>query len=256
MTELVNVVALPSAVISASPSNVTDVNAPITFNATVSGGTTPGTPLWSFGTAGATANSTNATYHYAKSGVYFASFRYTDASGHNTTETLTITVNRALGATVHTDLSSSSVTTGTTVAFNATIAGGTAPYTVVWSFDDGSYATGIAAQHAFAAAGTYTITLLVQDAVGVEKNVTYTLSVTTASPGGLFHGDVTLGLFLGFVAGLVIGALLLFILGRRRGSAPPSPPKPFEPPVAASPAPTSPSVAAPAPSGESEWKED
>jgi PKD repeat protein len=251
----VTVVALPTAVVSVSPSNVTDVNVPIMFNATVSGGTTPGMPQWNSST-GVVAKSTNATFTYAKSGVYFPSFLYTDDSGHNATASVTVTVNRALGASVHTDASSSTVPTGTTVGFNATITGGTAPFTVVWSFDDGSYATGLAAQHAFANAGTYAVTLLVEDAVGAEKNVTYTMTVTTASPGGIFHGDATLALFLGFVAGLVLGALLLYVLTRRRRSNPPPPPKPFEAPAAPVAAPASTAATPPEATDGAEWKEE
>ena len=254
-TAVVDVVALPTAVVSVSPSNVTDVNQPVTFNATVAGGTSPGTSSWSFGT-GATANSTDATYRYAKSGVYFASFRYTDSSHHNTTENLSIVVNRALGASVTTDAPSSTVATGTTVSFNATINGGTGPYTVLWSFDDGSYATGIAAQHAYANTGTYTVNLLVEDAVGAEKNVTYTLTVNSATPSGLLHGDSTLALFLGFVAGLVVGALVLFLLARRRRSPPTAPPKPYGAPAAAGPTPAPASTTASESPGSAEWQEE
>jgi PKD repeat protein/DNA-binding beta-propeller fold protein YncE len=254
-TAVVEVVPLPTATITAPSSNVTDVNLPVAFNATVAGGTGSGTSLWSFGT-GDTANTTNASYHYTKPGVYFATFRYTDASHHNTTRDLTITVNHALGATVQSDAPSSTVTTGTTVAFNATISGGTPPFTVVWSFDDGSYASGIAAQHAFAATGSYTVSLLVRDAVGAETNVTYPLTVSAASAGGLFHGDATPALFLGFVAGLVIGALLLYVLGRRRKSPPSTPPKPFETPGASPPPPAPATTTPPTAAGDPAWKEE
>jgi PKD repeat protein/DNA-binding beta-propeller fold protein YncE len=254
-TAVVEVVPLPTATITAPSSNVTDVNLPVAFNATVTGGTGSGTSLWSFGT-GDTANTTNASYHYTKAGVYFATFRYTDASHHNTTRDLTITVNHVLGATVQSDAPSSSVSTGTTVAFNATISGGTPPFTVVWSFDDGSYASGIAAQHAFAATGSYTVSLLVRDAVGAETNVTYTLTVSAASAGGLFHGDATPALFLGFVAGLVIGALLLYVLGRRRKSPPSTPPKPFETPGASPPPPAPATTTPPTAAGDPAWKEE
>jgi YVTN family beta-propeller protein len=229
-TTLVTVEPLPTVALASDPANATDVGLPIAFAATVSGGTTPGAATWSFGD-GTNASGTGVEHMYSTPGVYFATFRYSDRSGHNASSYLTIQVNPALSAKLSVSPSSSSVSTGTAVEFSAAVSGGTAPYTIVWGFDDGSYAYGVSSEHTYATTGTYTVTLFVEDAAGGQWNTTYRLSVQPPST-SLLGTSFVQGIFLGVVAGAAVGAVVLFFAGRTRRSHPP-PPTPYAPSPAA-----------------------
>jgi PKD repeat protein len=67
-------------------------------------------------------------------------------------------------------------------AFAASVAGGTPPYEVSWDFGDGVTASGLSATHAYGAAGSYAVTLLVSDQAGGSKTVGKIVAVVTAPP--------------------------------------------------------------------------
>jgi DNA-binding beta-propeller fold protein YncE/PKD repeat protein len=230
-TSSITVVPRPSATVVATPSNVTDVNQSIGFNAAVSGGTTPGNASWSFGD-GTSATGTSVEHRYSTSGVYFARFHYRDASGVNVSQFISVVVNPALSATlaVATTPANTAVTTGTLLQFTTSISGGTEPYTVVWGFDDGSYGYGVSSQHAFATAGTYTVTLFVEDAVGASWNTTYRVVVAGPSAPSMFGADFDSGLLLGLLVGATIAAVILFLAARSK-KRPPAPPTAYVPPA-------------------------
>ena len=52
--------------------------------------------------------------------------------------------------------------------FSTSITGGVVPYTIQWSFADGSNASAATVAHAFSAAGAYNVTLVVEDARGAS----------------------------------------------------------------------------------------
>jgi PKD repeat protein len=64
-----------------------------------------------------------------------------------------------------------------TVTFSGSASGGTSPYTFTWSFGDGSTATGNPASHAYAAQGSYPVTLTVTDANGKTAPVSKTIAI-------------------------------------------------------------------------------
>jgi DNA-binding beta-propeller fold protein YncE/PKD repeat protein len=231
-TSSVSVVSLPVVSISASPSNVTDVNRSVGFSAAVSGGTTPGNASWTFGDGG-TANGTVVDHAYSVSGVYFATVHYRDASGVNASQYTTVVVNPALAATltVTNTPAPAPFAVGTPIDFATVISGGTAPYTIVWGFHDGSYGYGVSSSHTYGAAGTYSVTLFIEDAVGAQWNSTYRLVVTSASSSSSFGTDFQEGLILGLLVGAVAAAVILFWAGRstKRRSRP-SPPTAYVPP--------------------------
>ena len=260
-TTMVDVAPLPTAAVAASPTNVTDVNVAVGLNATVAGGTTPGNWTWTLGD-GTIAYGADVRHAYATTGVYFARFVYTDASGHNATEYLSIQVNPKLSASLVAQPSSSGVNTGTTVQFTAAISGGTEPYTIVWGFDDGSFGSGVSVSHTYANAGSYAITLFIEDAVGAEWNTTYHLDVSSPSA-SLVGPSLLAGLFLGIVVGAAAAAIVLFVAGRSRRHRPP-PPSPYVPPApaaapvvrGAAPKPAAPTTpAAPPPPHRDPWEE-
>jgi PKD repeat protein len=65
---------------------------------------------------------------------------------------------------------------GDTVAFTGT-ASGEAPITYTWDFGDGGTGTGANVSHVYAAAGTYTVTMVAANACPSEDSVAYVLTV-------------------------------------------------------------------------------
>jgi DNA-binding beta-propeller fold protein YncE/PKD repeat protein len=244
VTDQVTVQPLPTVQVAAAPSNVTDVGFPVTFTAVQAGGASPGTTYWTFGD-GATANGTTVRHAYTAPGAYFATVHYTDAAGEQVSNFTTVTVNNAMSATykVATGPTSpslaagSSVSTGTSLEFSTSISGGTAPFTIVWGFGDGSYGYGVESTHAFATPGSYNVTLFVEDAVGAEWNASYHLTVTSSSSSSSFGSNFDEGLVLGIILGAAIAAVILFVAARPRSKPPASPPTPFVPPAKVEPEP-------------------
>jgi hypothetical protein len=82
----------------------------------------------------------------------------------------------ALSAAITAPAGTTSVTSGTPVAFAGQASGGTAPYTYTWNFGDGATAAGATASHAFFAAGdasqAYTVTFTAKDALGAVSSAT------------------------------------------------------------------------------------
>jgi YVTN family beta-propeller protein len=226
-TSTVTVEPLPTVSVSATPSNVTDVNVPIAFLATISGGTAPAIGSWNFGD-GTSANGTSVSHSYSTDGVYFAVFHFVDASGANGSGFITVQVNPVLSASASVP---TQATAGSAVSLNATISGGTPTYTVLWAFDDSSYAFGLSAEHTYATAGTYTVTLSVTDGVGAHSNTTYRIVVASGSTvsstsGGTFDS----GLLLGLLVGAALAAVILFAVTRSK-SRPPPPATAYVPPA-------------------------
>jgi DNA-binding beta-propeller fold protein YncE len=236
-TSTLTVVALPAVTVVTTPSNITDVNIPIAFFASVAGGTTPGTASWTF-EDGSTGTGTSVSHAYTAPGVYFATVHYVDASGVNATNFATITVNPTLAATFTVATgptsdaipSGSTVTTGTSLQFTTSVTGGTAPLTIVWGFGDGSYGYGVQSTHTYGTAGTYTVTLFIEDGVGAEWNATYHIVVSSSSTSSTFGTNFDEGLLLGLLIGVAAATVILFAAARRKSRPPPSPPSAYVPP--------------------------
>jgi DNA-binding beta-propeller fold protein YncE len=227
------VVPLPRAYVSASPSNTTDINTPIEFAANVTGGSIITNESWTFGD-GDWARGTTVTHQYATSGVYFATFHYVDFWGSYVNESINVLVNPTLSATMTIDGSSldSGATVGSSVPFVAQVHGGTAPFTVEWSFGDGSFGTGLSTSHTYGSAGTYNVTLYIEDAVGEMWNQSYHLAVGAASGTFVLGTDFDSGLLLGLIIGAAVAAVILFATMRAGRSPPtPPPPSPYVPPA-------------------------
>ncbi|HXW66707.1 MAG TPA: PKD domain-containing protein, partial [Thermoplasmata archaeon] len=221
-TSAVSVMPLPSVVVSASPTNVTDPGIPVTLAASVSGGTALVSQSWSFGDGHGSSDSV-AQHAYSSPGIYFATFTYVDASGNRASGVLTIQVNSPLSAQLTVVEGGSSIRAGSNLTLEVSVHGGTAPYTIIWGFGDGSYAYNPQVEHGYTTPGNYSISLFVEDAVGAQWNTTYRLAVTAVSTPApsLTAGYETL--FLGLVIGAAVAALLLYLAGRSRRRSPPPP---------------------------------
>jgi len=69
-----------------------------------------------------------------------------------------------------------------TISFDASVAGGTPPYSATWDFADGGTATGLSATHAYSVVGTYSVTLYVADGGAQTKTIAKSLTVGSAPP--------------------------------------------------------------------------
>ncbi len=165
-------------------SNVTSGNAPLMvgFTSTPAGGSGGNTYAWTFGDGG-TSTLQNPSHSYTAAGTYSASVTVTDSlSATATSSPISITV-VAAGSPL-TPTSSANRTSGTpafAVTFTGGATGGTSPYTWFWSFGDGTSARTQSPSHTYAAAGTYSATLLVNDSASHSVSAT-PISITVAYP--------------------------------------------------------------------------
>ena len=137
------------------------VGKPVTFTATVSGGTGPYSYSWSFGDGGS-GTGASAQHSFANKGRFTVTLTVTDANGVSVHPSHLVTVTgQQLTVTIS---ASPSATAGKPVSFTATVSGGTGPYTVNWSFDDGSQGLGATTIHSYAVKGSYDVTASATDA--------------------------------------------------------------------------------------------
>jgi PKD repeat protein len=136
---------------------------------------------WDFGDGG-TSSGVRASHAYAAAGTYAVRLTVTDGSGRTGSATRQVAVQPP--ANQPPVAAFTSAADGLTAAFDAS--GSTDPDGTVtawrWSFGDGATATGVTASHAFAAAGTYQVTLEVSDDRGATGALTRPVVVATRPP--------------------------------------------------------------------------
>ncbi len=142
--------------------------APLTvnFSSVPQGGVPPYTFLWNFGD-GTNSTAQNPIKTYNLTGPYDVVLTVTDsypaaAGGPQTaTANIHITVYAPLTATA--TGAPTTLITGGTVNFSASVMGGTGSYTYAWTFGDGGVGTGAAPAHQYLTAGTYFARVRVTD---------------------------------------------------------------------------------------------
>jgi hypothetical protein len=156
----------------------------------------------------------------------------------------TLVVNKALSSAATPNRQTSTV--GIAVILNANATGGTAPFSYAWDFGDGARQTGPVASHEYSNAGTYTVTLWINDSGGGHAVEYWVVSVSPA-PTVLDLPAVNvaqLELIAAFIIlALLVAAVLIMAMRRsrkmREESAPPVQAwqgKPPAPPAAPAPA--------------------
>jgi len=137
---------------------------------------------WDFGD-GSTATGVRVNKRYNSAGSYTVRLVVTDDRGATDSEAKTVTVGPAPNQppTARFNFSPASPDPGDIVHFDAS--GSSDPDGTItsyaWDFGDGTTGNGIAVNHAFPSAGTYSVTLTVRDNAGATDSETKTVQVGT-----------------------------------------------------------------------------
>lgn len=198
----ITVVSGPAVSVSISPV-VTDVGRPVSFNGSANGGTAPYSYRWSFGDLG--ASTSLATSHaYATTGNFSVNLTVTDAVQGFGVRVSNVTVHPL---PVLTTTISSAPEVGQNITWTASLVGGTAPYSILWNFGDGSTASGATVTHAYATWAVQHASVVATDAVGAAEYQNFTIPLSNTT---LIHsGPVR---FLGLDPAVIgVGVLLLAV---------------------------------------------
>jgi PKD repeat protein len=172
----VTVAAALAASFTSSPASPA-VNQSVQFTDTSTGG--PTSWSWNFGD-GATSASRNPSHAFAAAGSYSVTLTASNASS-SSSATRTVTVAAAPSVAAAFTVAPAAPATGQTVQFTDTSTG--SPTAWSWNFNDGSTSTQRNPTHAFAAAGSYSVTLTASNAGGSSS--TTRVVVVTAPPSDL-----------------------------------------------------------------------
>ncbi|MCI4347250.1 MAG: PKD domain-containing protein, partial [Thermoplasmata archaeon] len=156
-------VADRSQVVASATPDVTEATVPIVFTASTTGGVAPFAFLWAFGDA--SFDSSPAPRHsYASAGTYIVTLISTDALGVRANATLSVTLGSGPGSAVTHFPPAADV--GVPVRFTVTPYSGLPPYTIDWSFGDGTQAFASRVTHSYVDPGLFNVTVAVQDSAG------------------------------------------------------------------------------------------
>lgn len=162
-----------------------EITATTHFIGAYQGGTGPVTVTWSFNGSVTMGTGTTLSYSWAHSAIYTVTETVQDSLGDVLSGTLLVQVNPpASGLALSSHLTSLDTGIGDNLTANFT--GGLGPFTFAWNFGDGTQASGGHpwTAHAWAAAGTYSVTATLTDAAGVQSSTsTQVLVLTTPSVG-------------------------------------------------------------------------
>jgi len=207
------VLEVPPTVTLAATPTISEPSASVALTATVKNGTAPYRAVFEFGDGGSALAFSNTTslvvrHAYTRAGTYVPSVNATDSAGITVASVASAGVRVIAGPTLGALTEPAGGDTGIPIPFTgADVTNGTAPYTFVWRFGDGTTSSGTSASHAYAAAGTYFGSLTVTDALGVSSARTFTELVhplpavtIAAAPGApvalapiTFYGNVSGG---------------------------------------------------------------
>jgi PKD repeat protein len=212
--------AMLAPVANAGPDRTGSVNVAITFSG--SGSSDPDGSIalysWQFGDGGAgTATTSSIAHTYAAAGTYSLSLWVRDNAGiwSTTNDVALVTIGGGATPTTTTTTTSLHSTTTTPVANNKPPVAKAGPdqatqtlitltfngsgssdpdgtiATSIWTFGDGTSASGLVVTHQYAAAGTYTATLAVADNRGAVATDTARITVANRPPTANAGPDTT-----------------------------------------------------------------
>jgi PKD repeat protein len=157
-----------------------EVGVAVSFLAQASSGSGGITTAWAYGD-GSSVDSVGL-HMYASAASYSVQLWANDSGGEHIFDSLTLTVEPALERP-QPIVSSSAPTLGEVVSFRANVTGGVSPYTLAWTFGDGSTAGDEAAPlHAYSSTGAFEVSLRVKDALGILASGYLNLTVGPPPP--------------------------------------------------------------------------
>ena len=159
------------------------VNNPVTFTSTTVGGTSPYTISWNFGD-GSTGTGASTTHTYSTAQAFTVTETATDSSSPSKTTTSSKTVTTSTPPPPSTSFTSSptSPQVNSPVTFTSTTSGGTAPYSIAWTFGDGGSAAGSTVTHTFTSAQSFTVTETATDSFSPPQRAISSKTVTVSPP--------------------------------------------------------------------------
>ena len=211
--------------------NPSEVGVPVVLNATKALGTGSGPFLYdtvydegrlatvtvSSGVTFSTPVRFGGSFTYATPGTYVVQAGEVDwfyISGYSST--VDVVVNPALGvSSVSAGLPPA--TEGTPVTFHVTVAYGVPGYRYAWTFGDGGTASVASPTHTYRSPGTYLVTVVVNDSLGVSDSRSMLLAVGGASStGATLSGLLSEPWFDALIAAIIaVGGVLAILLLRR-----------------------------------------
>ncbi len=173
-TRTVQVSGLPTASFTANPTASCTRPLTVSFSSTSTGATSY---QWDFGN-GNTGTGANVSYTYVNNGTFQATLTTTNAAGCSTTsapEPIRV------GAALLVVGVNGNYCVNTPIRFNASVNPNLAGTTITWNFGDGNSTTttGTTTNHAYAAAGTYTLQATANLPGGCTATATRTVVIST-----------------------------------------------------------------------------
>jgi PKD repeat protein len=207
----------------------------LSYSAAASGGAGgPFTYSWSYGD-GASGSGSAAAHTFEKPGNFTATMTATDALGASATFTVA-TVEVFANLSQHIVLGATSAMPGQKVALNATISGGSGPYTCHWQLGNGATQTGCAGTYAWSRAGTYSVNLTVSDPLAGNLTSSAKMTVAAASvPGPIVtpashpSSGTPAWVWWAIVGAVIVVLLAIVYAVRRYGTRPGPAPAPAAP---------------------------
>lgn len=136
---------------------------------------------WNFGD-GNSSSAQNPTHNYSSAGSYTVNLTVSDAQGLQNTSSQVVTVSSDSGNQAP-NASFSHTANGLTVNFTNSSSDDNGIVSYSWAFGDGRQSSEINPSHTYSVAGSYTVTLTVTDAEGLQDSVSQTVTVSDNNQG-------------------------------------------------------------------------
>ncbi|HUI38588.1 MAG TPA: PKD domain-containing protein, partial [Thermoplasmata archaeon] len=172
-----NVLSIPLTVASVTAPTAATVGQTVTFTAVAVGGTTPHGYVWDWGDSSPGNISARSTHVYDLVGNYTVHLVVSGPSNHTANWSGVIEVRATLAPRI--TLAYPGVEVGMKEGFGASGSGGFPPYHFGWSFGDGSTASGVSVNHAYAATGAFHVSLSLTDSMGGTSSTSVTVTINT-----------------------------------------------------------------------------